>query len=129
MIISFTYKYRVLKCSKAHFTKTVSAFMVKIPKVWYRSARMITIWRHEMKKINIFVLIKKWLVGYFKQHVQYLNKSPNQKEILVNEIKRILRVLSEYLKKKMLIKETGMEIKHIFKIPLWNLKAKRLRNI
>lgn len=29
----------------------------------------------------------------------------------------------------MLIKETGMEIKHIFKIPLWNLKAKRLRNI
>lgn len=45
-----------------------------------------------MKKINIFVLIKKLLVGYFKQHVQYLNKSPNQKEILVNEIKRILRV-------------------------------------
>lgn len=40
-----------------------------------------------MKKINIFVLIKKLLVGYFKQHVQYLNKSPNQKEILVNEIK------------------------------------------
>lgn len=35
-----------------------------------------------MKKINIFVLIKKLLVGYFKQHVQYLNKSPNQKEIL-----------------------------------------------
>lgn len=82
MIISFTYKYRVLKCSKAYFTKTVSAFMVKIPEVWYRSARMITIWRHEMKKINIFVLIKKLLVGYFKQHVQYLNKSPNQKEIL-----------------------------------------------
>lgn len=59
-----------------------------------------------MKKINIFVLIKKLLVGYFKQHVLYLNKSPNQKEILVNEIKRILRVLSEYLKKKMLIEET-----------------------
>lgn len=83
----------------------------------------------KLKKINIFVLIKKLLVGYFKQHVQYLNKSPNQKEKLVNEIKRILRVLREYLKKKMLIKETGMEIKHIFKIPLWNLKAKRLRNI
>lgn len=59
-----------------------------------------------MKKFNIFVLIKKLLVGYFKQHVLYLNKSPNQKEILVNEIKRILRVLSEYLKKKMLIEET-----------------------
>lgn len=54
----------------------------------------------------MFVLIKKLLVGYFKQNVQYLNKSPNQKEILVNEIKRILRVLSEYLKKKMLIEET-----------------------
>lgn len=60
----------------------------------------------KLKKINIFVLIKKLLVGYFKQHVLYLNKSPNQKEILVNEIKRILRVLSEYLKKKMLIEET-----------------------
>lgn len=55
---------------------------------------------------HFFFLIKKLLVGYFKQHVQYLNKSPNQKEILVNEIKRILRVLSEYLKKKMLIEET-----------------------
>lgn len=85
-------------------------------------------WR-KWRKSTFFFLIKKLLVGYFKQHVQYPNKSPNQKEILVNEIKRILRVLSEYLKKKMLIKETGMEIKHIFKIPLWNLKAKRLRNI
>lgn len=41
---------------------------------------------------HFFFLVKKLLVGYFKQRVQYLNKSPNQKEILVNEIKRILRV-------------------------------------
>lgn len=65
MIILFIYKYRVLKCSKVYFIKIVLVFMVKILKVWYRFVRMIIRWRYEMKKINIFVLIKKLLVGYF----------------------------------------------------------------